>query len=121
VGDDVVPRIIEYERKARDFLVKQGQQDLHDDVSRALGILSTAKKISSEETMHYLSKVRMGVNLGLIDDVPVGTINKLFIHTQPAHLQKLQGRLLSSSDRNVERATYLQCHLSGKLSDGELN
>ncbi len=102
VGDNVVPRIIEYERKARDFLVTQGQKDLHDDVSRALGILSTAKKISSEETMHYLSKVRMGVNLGLIEDVQVGTINKLFIHTQPAHLQKLQGRLLGSSDRNVE-------------------
>lgn len=121
VGDNVVPRIIEYERKARDFLVTQGQKDLHDDVSRALGILSTAKKISSEETMHYLSKVRMGVNLGLIEDVQVGTINKLFIHTQPAHLQKLQGRLLGSSDRNVERATYLQRHLSGKAAGGELN
>lgn len=121
VGDDVVPRIIEYERKARDFLVEQSQKDLHDDVSRALGILSTAKKISSEETMHYLSKVRMGVNLGLIDDVAVGTINKLFIHTQPAHLQKLHGRLLGSSDRNVERATYLQRHLSGAHGKGELN
>jgi protein arginine kinase len=121
VGDDVVPRIIEYERKARDFLVAQSQKDLHDDVSRALGILSTAKKISSEETMHYLSKVRMGVNLGLIEDVPVGTINKLFIHTQPAHLQKLHGRLLGSSDRNVERATYLQRHLSGARGEGELN
>jgi protein arginine kinase len=121
VGDNVVPRIIEYERKARDFLVDQGQQDLHDDVSRALGILTTAKKISSEETMHYLSKVRMGVNLGLIEDVQVGTINKLFIHTQPAHLQKLQGRLLGSSDRNVERATYLQRHLTGTTGRGELN
>lgn len=121
VGDNVVPRIIEYERKARDFLIKQSQQDLHDDVSRALGILSTAKKISSEETMHYLSKVRMGVNLGLINDVQVGTINKLFIHTQPAHLQKLHGRLLGSSDRNVERATYLQRHLNGDRGLGDLN
>jgi protein arginine kinase len=121
VGEDVVPRIIEYERKARAFLIEQSQKDLHDDVSRALGILSTAKKISSEETMHYLSKVRMGVNLGLIEDLPVGTINKLFIHTQPAHLQKLQGRLLGSSDRNVERATYLQRHLNGAHGEGELN
>ncbi len=121
VGDDVVPRIIEYERKARNFLIEQSQKDLHDDVSRALGILSTAKKISSEETMHYLSKVRMGVNLGLIEDVQVGTINKLFIHTQPAHLQKLHGRLLGSSDRNVERATYLQRHLSGEFGEGDLN
>ena len=121
VGENVVPRIIEYERKARDFLIQQGHQDLHDDVSRALGILSTAKKISSEETMHYLSKVRMGVNLGLIDDLQVGTINKLFIHTQPAHLQKLRGRALGSSDRNVERATYLQRHLSGNLGEADLN
>lgn len=121
VGKSVVPQIIEYERKARDFLVRQGHKDLHDDVSRALGILSTAKKISSEETMHYLSKVRMGVNLGLISDVAVGTINKLFIHTQPAHLQKLHGRLLGSSDRNVERATYLQRHLSGAHGEADLN
>ncbi|WP_153555969.1 protein arginine kinase [Roseimaritima sediminicola] len=110
---EVVPVLIDYERRARQFLVDQSEQDLHDDVSRALGILCTAKKISSEETMHYLSKVRMGVNLGLIESVAVKKINELFIHTQPAHLQKLHGRLLGSSDRNVQRANYLQRHLSG--------
>ena len=110
---EVVPILIDYERRARQFLVQQSQQDLHDDVSRAFGILCTAKKISSEETMHYLSKVRMGVNLGLISDLPVTTINKLFIHTQPSHLQKLRGRLLGTVDRNIERASYLQRHLGG--------
>ena len=93
-------------------MIDQSQKDLHDDVSRALGILSTAKKISSEETMHYLSKVRMGVNLGLIDDVKVCTINKLFIHTQPAHLQKLHGRLLG-----VIRSQYRTRDLSSAPSD----
>ncbi len=111
---EVVPLLIDYERRARQFLVEQSEKDLHDDVSRALGILCTAKKITSEETMHYLSKVRMGVNLGLIDEVAVNIINKLFIHTQPAHLQKLRGKLLGSSDRNIERAIYLQQHLSGQ-------
>ncbi|MDA8746355.1 protein arginine kinase [Rubripirellula amarantea] len=121
VGDKVVPDIIDYERKAREFLISKSETDLHDDVSRALGTLSTAKKISSEETMHYLSKVRMGVSLGLINDVHIETINKLFIHTQPAHLQKIHGRLLGSSDRNIERATYLQRHLHGERGAGELN
>ncbi|MEM6364732.1 MAG: protein arginine kinase [Planctomycetota bacterium] len=121
VGEEVVPRIIDYERKARHFLIDKGHQDLHDDVSRALGILSTARKITSDETMHYLSKVRMGVNLGLIDDVPVDTVNKLFIHTQPAHLQKLHGRMLTTSDRNVQRASYLQKHLLGSSGSSELN
>jgi protein arginine kinase len=82
-----------------------------------LGILCTAKKISSEETMHYLSKVRMGVNLGLIGDIQIPTLNKLFIHTQPAHLQKLRGNKLSVTDRNIERAIYLQRHLSKPASN----
>ncbi|MCA9128345.1 MAG: protein arginine kinase [Planctomycetales bacterium] len=109
--NEVVPRIIEYERKARNFLINESEQDLHDDVSRAYGILCTAKKISSEETLHYLSKVRMGVNLGLIRSIAIETINKLFVHTQPAHLQKLRGQQLSVADRNIERASYLQGHL----------
>ena len=111
---EVVPRIIEYERRARNFLVNESEQDLHDDVSRAYGILCTAKKISSEETLHYLSKVRMGVNLGLIRSIEISTINKLFVHTQPAHLQKLRGHQLSVADRNIERASYLQSHLVPK-------
>ncbi len=111
---EVVPRVIEYERKARQFLLHESEQDLHDDVSRAYGILSTARKISSEETLHYLSKVRMGVNLGLINALDISTINKLFIHTQPAHLQKLCGHEMTTADRNIERAKYLQESLKSK-------
>lgn len=108
---DVVPVIIDYERRAREFLVQESNKDLHDRVSRAFGILCTAQTISSEETMHLLSSVRMGINLGLIEDVEIPTINKLFIHTQPAHLQKLSGSELDTADRNIERAIYLQRHL----------
>ncbi|MCA9191638.1 MAG: protein arginine kinase [Planctomycetales bacterium] len=111
---EVVPQIIEYERRAREFLVNESEQDLHDEVSRAYGILCTAKKISSEETLHYLSKVRMGINLGLIRSVDIQTVNKLFVHTQPAHLQKIRGHQLSVTDRNIERANYLQRHLGHK-------
>jgi protein arginine kinase len=108
---EVIPVIIDYERQARAFLVKESRKDLHDRVSRAYGILCTAQTISSEETLHLLSSVRMGVYLGLIQDLEIPTINKLFIHTQPAHLQKLRGAELPSADRNVERAMYLQTHL----------
>ncbi|MBX7167349.1 MAG: protein arginine kinase [Pirellulales bacterium] len=111
---DVVPQIIDYERKAREALVRQSNESLHDRVSRAYGILRTAQTISSEETMHLLSSVRMGVNLGLIHDLEIPTINKLFIHTQPAHLQKLRGTELDTADRNKERARYLREHLDGQ-------
>ena len=116
VGDNVVPRIIEYERKARDFLVTQGQKDLHDDVSRSTWESSAPpRRLAARRRCITFPRFAWVSISGLIKDVQVGTINKLFIHTQPAHLQKLQGRLLGSSDRNVERATYLQRHLSGKV------
>ena len=108
---EVVPVLIDYERQARSFLVKESKKELHDRVSRAYGILCTAQTISSEETMHLLSSVRMGINLGLISDLEIPTLNKLFMHTQPAHLQKLRGMELDSADRNIERAAYLQRHL----------
>ncbi len=62
--------------------------------------------------MHLLSSVRMGVNLGLINDLQIPTLNELFIHTQPAHLQKLRGVELDTEDRNIERARYLRGHLN---------
>ena len=109
---DIVPKIIGYERQARDFLIRESHENLHDRVSRAYGILRTAQTITSEETMHLLSSVRMGVNLGLIEDLEIPTVNDLFIHTQPAHLQKLSGAELESTDRNIERARYLRRHLN---------
>ncbi|MEM8865759.1 MAG: protein arginine kinase, partial [Planctomycetota bacterium] len=108
---DVVPVLLDYERQARDFLIRESQETLHDRVSRAFGILRTAQTITSEETLHLLSSVRMGVNLGLIRDIEIPTVNKLFVHTQPAHLQKLAGMELDPSDRAIERATYLRRHL----------
>lgn len=115
---DVVPVLIDYERKARKFLIDESKKDLHDRVSRAYGILCTAQTITSEETMHLLSSVRMGVNLGLIDDLEILTVNQLFIQTQPAHLQMLRGTQLDSADRNAERAIYLRRHLrKGRYHD----
>ena len=108
---DVVPQIIQYERTSRQALVGERRQHLHDQVSRAYGVLKTAHTISSEETMLLLSSVRLGINLGLIDDLDIPVVNELFIHTQPAHLQKLQGSPLEVDERNVARASYLRSRL----------
>ena len=93
------------------------RQHLHDQVSRAYGVLKTAQTISSEETMLLLSSVRMGINLGLIDDLSIATVNELFIQTQPAFLQKLRGSELGVEERNVARASYIYvagCPTAGK-------
>jgi len=116
---DVVPVIIEYERRAREFLVRETQQSVHDQVSRAFGILRTAQTITAEETMQLLSRVRMGVLLGLIGDIEVADINMLLVRTQPAHLQKLRGLELDTKDRNIERARYLRQHFEDGGADAK--
>jgi protein arginine kinase len=93
---DVIDVVLKYERKARDFLINEKQNDLFDKVSRAYGMLQSAQQISSEETMHLLSRVRMGVSLGLIGNLEIPEINQLFIQTQPAHLQKIHSSELDT-------------------------
>ena len=58
----------------------------------------------------------MGINLGLIGDLEIPDVNQLFIHTQPAHLQKIRQTELTTDQRNVERANYLHNQL--KLNGG---
>lgn len=108
---EVIPQIITYERQARTAMLRESRQAMQDRVSRAYGTLCSATMMTSEETMDLLSSVRLGVNLGLLDDITIGTVNELFIHTQPAHLQKLMGSLLDGEERNAARARYLRTRL----------
>ncbi len=105
---DVIPAIVGAEKKARQFLLDEGSQRVHDRISRAYGVLKTAQIISSQETLECLSLVRMGVHLGLVKDISIPLLNELFLYTQPAHLQKIVGVEMDSADRNVERARFLK-------------
>jgi protein arginine kinase len=112
-----IPRIIDYERKARETLARESEVFLEDRIWRALGILRHARQISSEETMALLSAVRMGVNVGRIRGLDVATVNHLFIGSQPGHLQIRHGRELSQADRDAARADFIR----QTLQDAPLN
>jgi len=104
----VIPRVSSYERMAREQIARENRAQLEDRVWRSYGMLKVARVISSEETMHLLSQVRMGVNLGVIADLPIRTVNQLFVLTLPGHLQKMEGRELDSEERNVVRADFVR-------------
>ena len=109
----VIPKIIEYEQHARRTLRDDRTVQLDDKVGRALGVLRSARLIASEETLLLLSHLRMGLHLGRIKDIELRTINELFLLTQPAHLQKLQGRKLEGDVRRAMRADYIRQRLGG--------
>lgn len=111
--ESVIPRITSYERMARKALVMESKDQLEDRIWRSYGMLKAARMITSEEILQLLSQVRMGVNIGLIDNIEMQTLNELFVLTLPAHLQKLQGCELDSAQRNVIRASYVRKRLDG--------
>jgi protein arginine kinase len=103
-----IPQIVKNEHKARDILMAQSRRQLEDRVWRAYAMLRAARVISSGETMALLSQLRLGVNLGLIENVDIAAINELFIRTLPAHLQILEGRTLDPQARDLARATFIR-------------
>ena len=107
-----VPQIIKHERIKREQLIEKNRLKFEDRVWRAYGMLERARSITSEETMDYLSAVRMGVHLGLIDTIPIGLVNEFFILTQPAHLQLQEDRELDAEERNQKRANLIRERLA---------
>jgi protein arginine kinase len=107
----VIPQIIRYERDARTAWLRDNRTGLSERITRAYDTLRSAPMMTSEETMELLSYVRLGINLQLVDDLTIPTVNELFIHTQPAHLQKLMGATLDGEERNAARARYLRKRL----------
>jgi protein arginine kinase len=105
---NIIPQIVAYERQAREFLQKERLEIIQDRCSRALGLLKTARTISSIEAMHHLSSLRLGKNMGLLDEPEISIVNDLFLNTQPAHLQKHSGGKLSQPERDIARAKYLR-------------
>jgi protein arginine kinase len=107
----VIPKILDYEHQARRTLLTDKTAALDDKIFRALGTLRSARLMGSEETLSFLSHLRMGINLGRVKDVDIRTLNELFLMTQPAHLQKLQGKKLDGDLRRAARAEYIRHRL----------
>lgn len=110
----VIPKIIDYEHHARRTLLADRTVALDDKVFRALGLLRSARLVTSEEVLFLLSHLRMGVNLGRIKDIEVRTINELLLMTQPAHLQKMMGKKVEGDARRAARAEFIR-HKLGAL------
>jgi len=100
--------IISEEAAARDRLKDEAFDHICDKIWRAYGILKFARVLSSEEVMNLLSAVRLGVAMGIIDFLPISTINDILILSQPAHLIKYNGKDMDSDERDIVRANMVR-------------
>jgi len=110
--EKVNQQIINQEQKTRKDLLSESKSQIEDQVWRAYGILRNARIISSTEAMELLSKLRFGVELGIISHLDLGILNKLMLSIQPAHLQMLSGKDLSPFNRDLQRAMLIRKKIS---------
>jgi protein arginine kinase len=104
----ITNQIIYREDATRKTILLKNKSELIDRVSRAYGTLRSAHIISSSETITLLSAIRLGVDLGLVKHMDRRMVNELFILTQPAHLQKLEGKVLGVNERDIKRADLIR-------------
>ncbi len=110
--ENVVRRVIEYERQARAVLLREAPAVLEDKVWRAYGILRHARSLSFDEMMNLLSGVRLGLTLKLLRTPRVETLNRIMIYGQTAHLERAARRRLDDTDADVYRASLVREALS---------
>ncbi|MDD5496439.1 MAG: protein arginine kinase [Candidatus Omnitrophica bacterium] len=104
----IIDQIVSREDSSRNTLISKNKEALTDRIWRAYGTLKSAHIITSRETVALLSAIRLGVDLGVFKDLNREMVTELFISTQPAHLQKLSGKILTAEERDVKRADLIR-------------
>ncbi len=99
----ITRQIIEKENAARSTAERI---NLEDNVFRALGILSNARKMDTEEMMKYLSLIKLGVSMGILD-IEKSLPMKIFVECQPNMIMRKYGTA-TAEERDVKRAEIIR-------------
>lgn len=99
---DIIAQITKLERDTRAKLMENPSH--LDKVWRALGVMKTARMLSSDEFIELYSSVREGVEGGKLDGLTLDALSELFVEVQPATMMMRMGRDMTPAERDVQRA-----------------
>lgn len=100
--ESVLTRIIEIEQNLRSELLKNAENEIKNRCMRAYGILKNSYALTSEEAISYLSDVRLGKALGLVD-TEYTALSSLLVLGSPSYLSS-EENLTEPHLRDVRRA-----------------
>ncbi len=106
---DIVTQIIGHERNARERIKASGIKN-YDPLCRALGVLKYACTMTSREFIELYSKVRLGIAVGVIDEVDYEILDRLFISVMPATLSGDEA--MTDVQRDKKRAEVIKDKLN---------
>ena len=111
--ENITKKVMEQERLARKYLAKNNIE-LEDKVYRSYGILTNARKMTSEECDSILSSVKLGTDLGIIKEINDKKVKELMLYTKPANIQKRLGKVLTGVERDKERVEVIKQIINGQ-------
>ena len=107
-------QIIDNERRARKALAMASKERLEDAVWRSYGVLKYARSLGESEVLELISKVRLGLDLGLLHEAPAKRSSELLIASRPNYLKNLaENDNLSQTEIDRKRAAVVREILAG--------
>lgn len=103
--ENISSQLVSQEIKARDRILSD--IEVVDTICRSLGILKSARIISSKEATNLLSNVRLGVAHKVVDSLSLDNLDKLMCDIQPASVMQKFSQI-TPQERDIKRADYLR-------------
>lgn len=104
---DAVYKLISEEKKTREILITKYKYEIEDKIFRSISIMENARILNSKEVIEFLSYIRLGVEMSLLN-IEKKKINKMLIETRDAIIEGKLGINSSLRDKNIERAKVVR-------------
>ncbi len=104
----VIEELAVYETRAREKLITNDRFRLEDRVWRSYATLKNARVLFPDEAMQLLSGIRLGMDMKILPSITPEMLNKIFLFSQPAHLQQIIKEDLKPKERDIARANYVR-------------
>jgi protein arginine kinase len=107
----IVVQIIQKEKATRELLIKNNRDEIEDELYRALGLLSYARSMSTDEAMKLISYVKLGREIGIVEGLQNKNLYDLMVNVQPNNLIANTNGELTVKERDMKRAEFIRREL----------
>jgi protein arginine kinase len=101
-------QLVDEEEKAREEIMLHSRKRIEDQIMRAYGILTNARIIPIAEAIDLLSKIRLGIELGIMTNIGYNIINTLMLIIQPGYIQLLRNSKMNENEIDLVRAELIK-------------
>lgn len=112
--EKIIKKICEHEKKTRLYLLQHKRDFLLNYIGRSYALAKYSYAMKSEDVIHSLSGVLLGVNMGMFPKLAAKEVMQHILLTQKAHLLKMKNTALTPEEQDSFRAELIRSFLRQK-------